>query len=293
MTLRPLQDWAVIRKSEPKERTAGGIIIPEVAKEKPLEGVIVAIGPGKLKTEKGKEKEKEKKKEKKKTFVPTVLKPGQHIIYQKYAEREIELDGKTITLVREEDILGTVEERALAEKNPGALEQKKEGPVAIREKAHVPLVPPAKTSAQKVPPVTKKPAAKKTAAETAPKKKEKVAGKKVTAMRKPAAKKSSLKKSPAKKTSEAGKTKGSKKKRPRRKRQSQKRRLVPKLGEKGERNKILSLTADSGGRQGDFIPATPAAARSWSGEIFSAFSNRPCALAGKPSSAKTNPSSAR
>ena len=203
MTLRPLQDWAVIRKSEPKERTAGGIIIPEVAKEKPLEGVIVAIGPGKFKTEKGKEK--------KKTFVPTVLKPGQHIIYQKYAEREIELDGKTITLVREEDILGTVEERALAEKNPGALEQKKEGPVAIREKAHVPLVPPAKTSAQKVPPVTKKPAAKKTAAETAPKKKEKVAGKKVTAMRKPAAKKSSLKKSPAKKTSEAGKTKGSKK----------------------------------------------------------------------------------
>ncbi len=88
MTLRPLQDWAVIRKSEPKERTAGGIIIPEVAKEKPLEGVIVAIGPGKLKTEKGKEK--------KKTFVPTVLKPGQHIIYQKYAEREIELDGETL-----------------------------------------------------------------------------------------------------------------------------------------------------------------------------------------------------
>jgi len=190
MTLRPLQDWAVIRKSEPKERTAGGIIIPEVAKEKPLEGVIVAIGPGKFKTEKGKEKEKEKKK----TFVPTVLKPGQHIIYQKYAEREIELDGETITLVREEDILGTVEERALAEKNPGALEKKKDGPVAIREKAHVPLVPPAKTSAQKVPPVTKKPAAKK-----------------VTAEKKPAAKKSSPKRSPVKKGPEAGKAKISKK----------------------------------------------------------------------------------
>ncbi|MGE5300607.1 MAG: GroES family chaperonin [Acidobacteriota bacterium] len=207
MTLRPLQDWAVIRKSEPKERTAGGIIIPEVAKEKPLEGVIVAIGPGKFKTEKGKEKEKEKKK----TFVPTVLKPGQHIIYQKYAEREIELDGETITLVREEDILGTVEERALAEKNPGALEQKKNGPVAIREKAHVPLVPPAKTSAQKVPWVTKKPAAKKAAAKTSPTKKEKAAAKKVTAEKKPAAKKSSQKKSPAKKSPEAGKAKTSKK----------------------------------------------------------------------------------
>jgi chaperonin GroES len=59
MTLRPLQDWAVIRKSEPKERTAGGIIIPEVAKEEPLEGVIVAIGPGKFVAEKGKEKEEE------------------------------------------------------------------------------------------------------------------------------------------------------------------------------------------------------------------------------------------
>ena len=195
MTLRPLQDWAVIRKSEPKERTAGGIIIPEVAKEKPLEGVIVAIGPGKFKTEKGKEKEKEKKKEKKKTFVPTVLKPGQHIIYQKYAEREIELDGKTITLVREEDILGTVEERALAEKNPGALEQKKDGPVAIREKAHVPLVPPAKISAQKVPTVTKKPAAKKAVAKTPPKKKEKAERE----AKKPVAKKSASKKSPAKK----------------------------------------------------------------------------------------------
>ncbi|MDA8239612.1 MAG: co-chaperone GroES [Nitrospiraceae bacterium] len=200
MTLRPLQDWAVIRKSEPKERTAGGIIIPEVAKEKPLEGMIVAIGPGKFKTEKGKEK--------KKTFVPTVLKPGQHIIYQKYAEREIELDGKTITLVREEDILGTVEERALAEKNPGAVEQKKEGPVAIREKAHVPLVPPAKTSAQKVPTVTKKPAAKKTAAKTPPPKKEKTEKE----AKKPIAKKSASKKPPAKKaTRPTAKGKGEKK----------------------------------------------------------------------------------
>src|SRR5512135_2240498 len=73
MNLKPLQDWAVIMRAEAEERTSGGIIIPEVAKEKPLEGVIIAIGPGRYKLEKGKEKEKEKQKK----FVPTVLKPGQ------------------------------------------------------------------------------------------------------------------------------------------------------------------------------------------------------------------------
>ncbi len=107
MNVKPLQDWAVIRRSEAEEKTAGGIIIPDTAKEKPLEGVIVAIGPGGYKLEKGKGK---KKKRKKKKFVPTQLKPGQKVIYQKYAEREVELSNEVITLVREEDILGTVED---------------------------------------------------------------------------------------------------------------------------------------------------------------------------------------
>jgi chaperonin GroES len=199
MTLKPLQDWAVIRKSGAEERTAGGIIIPEVAREKPLEGVIVAIGPGKFKTE------KEKGKEKKKTFVPTVLKPGQLIIYQKFSEREIELGGETITLVREEDILGTIEERPLTEKNPNALASKKEGPVALREKAHVPLVPPAKTPAQEVSPGPIKPAVKKSAAKQ-PQKKNTAGKKEKKTAAKPAAKLSAAKK-PARKTAVKGKTK--------------------------------------------------------------------------------------
>jgi chaperonin GroES len=97
MKLRPLQDWAVIQKEEPDERTAGGIIIPDSAKDKPTRGVVLAIGPGKFKTD-------EKKKEKE--FIPTTLKPGQRIIYGKYSSREFEVDGEMFTLVREEDILG-------------------------------------------------------------------------------------------------------------------------------------------------------------------------------------------
>jgi len=96
MKLKPLQDWAVIQRVEPEEKTASGIIIPDSAKDKPTEGVVLAIGPGKYEIEKGKEKEKKKK------FIPTVLKPGQRIMYGKYSAREIELDGETIALVREE-----------------------------------------------------------------------------------------------------------------------------------------------------------------------------------------------
>lgn len=170
MNFRPLQDWAVIKRSEAAEKTAGGIIIPESAKEKPLEGVVVAIGPGRYKPEKGKEKEKKKK------FIPTVLKPGQRVIYQKYAEREIELGSEIITLVREEDILGTVEDYAITEKKTHALEEKREGSVAVREKAHVPMAAPPKVTEEK-PPVAKKKAAekkppvKKTAKEVTPVKK--------------------------------------------------------------------------------------------------------------------------
>lgn len=160
MHLRPLQDWAVIRKSEPQEKTAGGIIIPEAAKEKPLQGVIVAIGPGKFKTEKGKEKEREKEKK----FIPTVLKPGQHVIYQKYAEREIEFGDETITLVREEDILGILEESSIEKKKKHEIEAKKEQPVAIRAEAKVPAVTPAPAVGKKALPAKKKPAAKKPAA---------------------------------------------------------------------------------------------------------------------------------
>ena len=140
MKLKPLQDWAVIQRVEPKEKTAAGIIIPDTAKDKPTEGIVLAIGPGKFETEKGKEKEKEKKKEKK--FVPTVVKPGQRIIYGKYSAREIELEGETIILVREEDVLGTVEETQIAERQPFAVAEKYDKPVAVRKEAQVMEVAP-------------------------------------------------------------------------------------------------------------------------------------------------------
>jgi chaperonin GroES len=130
MKMKPLQDWALIQRVEPEEKTAGGIIIPESAKEKPTEGIVLAIGPGKYEAEKGKEKEKEKKKK----FIPTVLKPGQRIIYGKYSAREFDLDGETLTLVREEDVLGTVEETSIAHRRSSELEKKHEQPVAVKKK---------------------------------------------------------------------------------------------------------------------------------------------------------------
>ena len=153
MKLKPLQDWAVIQRIEPKEMTAAGIIIPDMAKDKPTEGIVLAIGPGKYKTEKGEEKKKEK--EKKKKFVATVLRPGQRIIYGKYSAREFELDGETIVLVREEDVLGTVEETQLVEKQSFAVAEKPANPLAVKKEGKVMTVA--------APPVQKKkPAEKKT-----------------------------------------------------------------------------------------------------------------------------------
>jgi len=130
MKLKPLQDWVVIQSVEPEEKTAGGIIIPDAAKERPTEGIVLAIGPGKFETEKGEKKGKEKEKK----FIPTVLKPGQRIIYGKYSAREFEFDRETVVLVREEDVLGTVEETQLAEKKPFAVAEKQENPIAVNKK---------------------------------------------------------------------------------------------------------------------------------------------------------------
>jgi chaperonin GroES len=133
MKLKPLQDWALIQPIEPKEMTAAGIIIPDSAKDKPTEGIVLAIGPGKFKTEKGEEKEKEKEKK----FIPTVLKPGQRIIYGKYSAREFELDREMMVLVREEDVLGTVEETQLAQMKPFAVAEKHDKPVTEKKKLSV------------------------------------------------------------------------------------------------------------------------------------------------------------
>jgi chaperonin GroES len=95
MNLRPLQDRIIVKRIEEEAITAGGIFIPETAKEKPQQGEIIAVGNGK-KTEDGK-------------VIPVDLKAGDRVLFGKYAGTEIKLDGMEYLIMREDDILGVVE----------------------------------------------------------------------------------------------------------------------------------------------------------------------------------------
>ena len=103
--IQPLHDWVLIEPSEAKEKTAGGLFIPDAAKEKPVEGKVLAVGKGRLETPEKKWGSKPKEKEEK-VFNATVLKPGDQVLYEKYGTTPIDLDGKELVLVRESDILG-------------------------------------------------------------------------------------------------------------------------------------------------------------------------------------------
>jgi chaperonin GroES len=103
MKVQPLHDWAVIHPSESAEKTAGGLYIPDTAKDKPQEGIVEAIGPGAFEEEKRQKKKGEKKERR---FVPTVVKPGDHVVYGRYAGQTYNIDGEERVLVRERDILG-------------------------------------------------------------------------------------------------------------------------------------------------------------------------------------------
>ena len=105
MKLIPQQDWAVIRPTVAAEKTAGGLYIPDSAKEKPQEGIVEAIGPGAYEEEKTEGKKEEKKERK---FVPTTVKPGTKVLYERYAAKTYTIDGQELVLVRERDILGTI-----------------------------------------------------------------------------------------------------------------------------------------------------------------------------------------
>ena len=100
MKIRPLHDWAIIKRHEAQGMTSGGIVIPEIAQDTPLEGTIIAIGPGRYHSI---------KQTKKKTFVPTTLKPGQRVVFMEYTTRDVVISGEEITFIREEDIFGTVD----------------------------------------------------------------------------------------------------------------------------------------------------------------------------------------
>ena len=105
MGIQPLQDWTLIEPSEAKGKTTGGLFIPDTAKEKPVEGKVLAVGKGRWETPKKKSDRKPKKKEKK-VFTSTVLKPGDQVLYEKYGTTKVDLDGKELVLVRESDVLG-------------------------------------------------------------------------------------------------------------------------------------------------------------------------------------------
>lgn len=108
MIVRPLHDWAVIRPSDAEEMTAGGLFIPDTAKEKPYEGIVEVIGPGAYEEEKfGKKKDKKKERR----YIPTTVKPGDRVLYERYAGNTYTINGEELILVRERDILGVLPER--------------------------------------------------------------------------------------------------------------------------------------------------------------------------------------
>ena len=104
MKIRPLNDWALIRPDQEEEKSAGGIVIPDSAKEKPRMGEVLAIGPGCTKEERDKKGKVTGKK-----FENTVVKPGNRVCYDKYGGTQIEIDKEELLMIREEDILGLVE----------------------------------------------------------------------------------------------------------------------------------------------------------------------------------------
>jgi chaperonin GroES len=93
--IRPLQDRVIVQRIEEEEKTKGGLIIPDTAKEKPQEGKIVAVGKGKLNDE-GK-------------ITPLDVKVNDRVLFGKYAGTEINIDGEEHLIMREEDILGIIE----------------------------------------------------------------------------------------------------------------------------------------------------------------------------------------
>jgi chaperonin GroES len=107
MKIRPLQDWAVIRPNLPLEKTAAGIVIPDVAKEKPQEGKVLAIGEGRFVEKKDKKGNVIEKK-----FVKTSLKPGDRVLFERYSAVKVPESasgGEEMVMVREEDVLGYLE----------------------------------------------------------------------------------------------------------------------------------------------------------------------------------------
>ncbi|MCC0022992.1 MAG: co-chaperone GroES [Hyphomicrobiaceae bacterium] len=95
MSFRPLHDRVVVRRLDSEEKTAGGIIIPDTAKEKPSEGVIVSVGPG-ARDEAG-------------NVIALDVKAGDRVLFGKWSGTEVKIDGEDLLIMKESDIMGVIE----------------------------------------------------------------------------------------------------------------------------------------------------------------------------------------
>jgi chaperonin GroES len=102
MSIRPLYDHVVVRRLESSNKSAGGIVLPDSASEKPSRGQVLAVGPGKL-LENG-------------SLRALSVKAGDEVLFGKYSPTEIRLDGEDVLILRESDILGIIETKAALEK---------------------------------------------------------------------------------------------------------------------------------------------------------------------------------
>src|SRR5271170_6178950 len=100
MKFRPLHDRLLVRRIEPEAKTTGGIIIPDTAQEKPMEGEVIAVGPG-ARGEDGK-------------VQPLDVKAGDRVLFGKWSGTEVKLDGEDLIIMKESDIMGVIEPAAAA-----------------------------------------------------------------------------------------------------------------------------------------------------------------------------------
>jgi chaperonin GroES len=106
MKIKPLHDRVVVRRIEEEERTPGGVIIPDTAKEKPMQGEVLAVGPG-ARDESGKR-------------IQPDVKEGDTILFGKWSGTEVKIDGEELLIMKESDIMGIIEQGAAARKSRAA-----------------------------------------------------------------------------------------------------------------------------------------------------------------------------
>ena len=102
MKFRPLHDRVVVRRIDAEEKSAGGIIIPDTAKEKPSQGEVIAVGPG-GRDETGK-------------LIPIDVREGDRVLFGKWSGTEVKIDGQELLIMKESDIMGIIDERAYKRK---------------------------------------------------------------------------------------------------------------------------------------------------------------------------------